>query len=268
MSNLTPYIILGLAVTLGQVSGALGTAAYVVQTTADAIQPMLLPAMFLAINMAVAFSIGSSWGTYAVVFPIAMPLAFAINPDPQYERVVQWVPLDQGPESAALEMIRLPFWYDGPQYNDLDSGFGPYAPRFGVAPRGYRLGPVAGLPVDLLRQQPRPRQPVATRRHPRRDHPCRLEASKLAPEVQATARRPLPGRGHRLPVQRRRVDAAPGVHDRVGVRAVPDRLSAGPGESPVLLLPLHAIDQLPGPLDARSAAATALVGCNHPGHGP
>ena len=32
--------------------------------------------------MAVAFSIGSSWGTYAVVFPLAMPLAYAINPDP------------------------------------------------------------------------------------------------------------------------------------------------------------------------------------------
>jgi Na+/H+ antiporter NhaC len=34
--------------------------------------------------MAVAFSIGSSWGTYAVVFPIAMPLAYAVNPDPTY----------------------------------------------------------------------------------------------------------------------------------------------------------------------------------------
>jgi Na+/H+ antiporter NhaC len=34
--------------------------------------------------MAVAFSIGSSWGTYAVVFPLAMPLAWAVNPDPTY----------------------------------------------------------------------------------------------------------------------------------------------------------------------------------------
>jgi Na+/H+ antiporter NhaC len=38
----------------------------------------------MAICMGVAFSIGSSWGTYAVVFPLAMPLAFAINPDPNY----------------------------------------------------------------------------------------------------------------------------------------------------------------------------------------
>lgn len=75
-------IVLGLAVTLGYVSGALGTAAYIVQLTADLIQPALLPALFLGLNMAVAFSIGSSWGTYAVVFPIAMPLAYAVSPDP------------------------------------------------------------------------------------------------------------------------------------------------------------------------------------------
>jgi Na+/H+ antiporter NhaC len=34
--------------------------------------------------MAVAFSIGSSWGTYAVVFPLAMPLAYAVDPNPFY----------------------------------------------------------------------------------------------------------------------------------------------------------------------------------------
>lgn len=77
-------IVLGLAVTLGQVSGALGTASYITELTADLILPPILPALFLLINMAVAFSIGSSWGTYAVVFPIAMPLAYAVNPDPFY----------------------------------------------------------------------------------------------------------------------------------------------------------------------------------------
>ncbi|MGH7481094.1 MAG: Na+/H+ antiporter NhaC family protein [Longimicrobiales bacterium] len=77
-------IILALAVTLGNVSDALGTAAYIVEATADIIQPALLPAIFMLICMGVAFSIGSSWGTYAVVFPIAMPLAWAIQPDPFY----------------------------------------------------------------------------------------------------------------------------------------------------------------------------------------
>lgn len=80
-------IILGLAVTLGEVSRTLGTAAYIVETTSQLIVPAALPAILMGICMAVAFSIGSSWGTYAVVFPLAMPLAYAINPDPFYMSV-------------------------------------------------------------------------------------------------------------------------------------------------------------------------------------
>jgi len=77
-------IILALAVTLGTVSRQLGTANFIVETTADLVNPVFLPALFMGICMVVAFSIGSSWGTYAVVFPLAMPLAWAINPDPMY----------------------------------------------------------------------------------------------------------------------------------------------------------------------------------------
>lgn len=77
-------IILALAVTLGTVSQEMGTANFIVETTAELVYPVILPALFMFICMAVAFSIGSSWGTYAVVFPLAMPLAYAINPDPFY----------------------------------------------------------------------------------------------------------------------------------------------------------------------------------------
>lgn len=77
-------IILALAVTLGAVSRELGAANYLVEHAADLVTPVLLPALFLFVCMAVAFSIGSSWGTYAVVFPLAMPLAYAMNPDPFY----------------------------------------------------------------------------------------------------------------------------------------------------------------------------------------
>lgn len=77
-------LILALAVTLGGVSETLGTAAYIVETTAQFVVPAILPAIFMAICMAVAFSIGSSWGTYAVVFPLAMPLAYAIDPSPLF----------------------------------------------------------------------------------------------------------------------------------------------------------------------------------------
>ncbi len=77
-------IILALAVTLGGVSGSLGTADFLIRTTSEVIVPAFLPAIFMFICMLIAFSVGSSWGTYAVVFPIAMPLAYSVNPDPFY----------------------------------------------------------------------------------------------------------------------------------------------------------------------------------------
>ncbi len=79
-------IILGLAVTLGAVSEALGASAYVIDLTANALAvvPFVLPGLLMIICMIVSFSVGSSWGTYAVVFPIALPLAFAISPEPMF----------------------------------------------------------------------------------------------------------------------------------------------------------------------------------------
>ena len=47
--------------------------------------------------------------------------------DPKTKQVYRHLPVRQGPESVMLEQIRLPFWYDGPQYDTLDAGFGPYA---------------------------------------------------------------------------------------------------------------------------------------------
>ena len=75
-------IILALSVTLGNVSGALGTANYIIRSTSALILPPLLPMIFLFVCMAISFSTGTSWGTYAVVFPIAMPLAYSVNSDP------------------------------------------------------------------------------------------------------------------------------------------------------------------------------------------
>ena len=47
--------------------------------------------------------------------------------DPRTKQTYRGLPVRQGPESVALEQIRLPFWYAGQQYEALDSGFGPYA---------------------------------------------------------------------------------------------------------------------------------------------
>jgi hypothetical protein len=47
--------------------------------------------------------------------------------DPKTKQVYRHLEVRQGPESVMLEQIRLPFWYDGPQFDILDAGFGPYA---------------------------------------------------------------------------------------------------------------------------------------------
>ena len=79
-------IILGLAVTLANVSDTLGASAYVIDTSSGVLSavPYILPGVLMITCMIVSFSVGSSWGTYAVIFPIALPLAYAISPDPLY----------------------------------------------------------------------------------------------------------------------------------------------------------------------------------------
>jgi len=37
------------------------------------------------------------------------------------------LPVDIGPESVVISQVPLPFWFNGPQYEYLSSGFGPYA---------------------------------------------------------------------------------------------------------------------------------------------
>jgi hypothetical protein len=47
--------------------------------------------------------------------------------DPKTKYLFRGLRVRQGPESAALEQIMLPFWYGGPQFEILEAGFGPYA---------------------------------------------------------------------------------------------------------------------------------------------
>lgn len=75
-------IILALAVSLKEVADAVGTANYVTAILGDLILPALLPGTLMILCMLIAFSTGTSWGTYAVVFPVAVPLAWAVVPDP------------------------------------------------------------------------------------------------------------------------------------------------------------------------------------------
>jgi len=77
-------IILGLAVTLAKVTAELNTAGFLVSMMSGSVPAVALPGILTVLCMGIAFACGSSWGTYAVVFPVAMPLAWALSPDPTF----------------------------------------------------------------------------------------------------------------------------------------------------------------------------------------
>ncbi|MCS2608750.1 Na+/H+ antiporter NhaC family protein [Halomonas dongshanensis] len=74
-------IILALAYSLNQLSKDMGTANYIVEASRNWLTPSLLPAITFLIAALVAFSTGSSWGTFAIVMPLAVPLAFNFSAD-------------------------------------------------------------------------------------------------------------------------------------------------------------------------------------------
>jgi tetracycline resistance efflux pump len=75
-------IILVLALALGTVSKALGTGTYVAGLVGDSIPAALLPPCLFLAAAAIAFSVGSSWGTFSIMLPIAVPVAAALQVDP------------------------------------------------------------------------------------------------------------------------------------------------------------------------------------------
>jgi len=72
-------VILLLAITIGSISAECGGGAYLVDLLGDKITYWMLPGSLLVLTMFIAFSTGSSWGTYAVTFPLAMPLTWAVS---------------------------------------------------------------------------------------------------------------------------------------------------------------------------------------------
>jgi Na+/H+ antiporter NhaC len=71
--------ILLLALALGDVAMALGTGVYVANAVGDAVAvPLLAPLIFIT-SAFIAFSVGSSWGTFAIMIPIAIPIATTLG---------------------------------------------------------------------------------------------------------------------------------------------------------------------------------------------
>jgi Na+/H+ antiporter NhaC len=72
-------LILLLAIALGNVTEDLGTGVYVAQVTSGVLPPYLFLPLVFAVAAGIAFSTGTSWGTFAIMLPIAVPAAMALG---------------------------------------------------------------------------------------------------------------------------------------------------------------------------------------------
>ncbi|MEP5569651.1 MAG: Na+/H+ antiporter NhaC family protein [Halioglobus sp.] len=74
--------VLLLALALGGVSKALGTGVFVASLVGETLPTWLLPACLFLVSGFIAFAVGSSWGTFSIMLPIAVPVASAMGVDP------------------------------------------------------------------------------------------------------------------------------------------------------------------------------------------
>jgi Na+/H+ antiporter NhaC len=71
--------ILALALAIGDICNALGTGPWVAETASAWIGPVTLAPLIFLTGCLISFSTGSSWGTFAILMPIAIPMATVIG---------------------------------------------------------------------------------------------------------------------------------------------------------------------------------------------
>ena len=72
-------VILLLALALGDVAITLGTGTYVANLVGENIPSVFLAPLVFLVSAFIAFSVGSSWGTFAIMIPIAVPIATTLG---------------------------------------------------------------------------------------------------------------------------------------------------------------------------------------------
>ncbi|GGW47446.1 Na+/H+ antiporter NhaC family protein [Arenibacter certesii] len=76
ISELMPLALLMLlAFAIGDASNTLGTGQFVANWSKEWLSPAFLPAIIFVISSFIAFSTGTSWGTFAIMMAIAVPMA-------------------------------------------------------------------------------------------------------------------------------------------------------------------------------------------------
>ena len=71
-----------LAFAIGDICDALGTGPFVAQAAKSTLNPGVIPAVVFLVSCFIAFSTGTSWGTFAIMIPIAVPMINIIGLHP------------------------------------------------------------------------------------------------------------------------------------------------------------------------------------------
>ncbi len=77
-----PVLIILLSMALGDSLGALGTGSVIADALSGVLPVYAVAALVFVITGAMAFATGTSWGSYAIMFPLAMPLALSLGAPP------------------------------------------------------------------------------------------------------------------------------------------------------------------------------------------
>lgn len=75
-------ILMVFAFALGSLCKELKTGLYVAEVSKAWLSPNLVPAIVFLVSCFIAFSTGTSWGTFAIMISIAVPMATSMNVDP------------------------------------------------------------------------------------------------------------------------------------------------------------------------------------------
>ncbi len=74
--------ILILAWSIGDVAGMVGTGSFVAEVVSGTLPNWIIPVAIFLVSSFIAFSTGTSWGTFAMMLPIGVPVAVATGIDP------------------------------------------------------------------------------------------------------------------------------------------------------------------------------------------
>ena len=87
IDGMKPLLITGvilLAWSLSSVIKDLGTAKYLVSLLSGSLPNFLLPSLIFILGAIISFATGTAYGTMGILMPLAIPLAYSMNPDMSY----------------------------------------------------------------------------------------------------------------------------------------------------------------------------------------